>query len=80
VPNGLLVLDLWVRPAALTERPQARIKQHDYVGHNLIRIAEPEHQVRTASMAEFVEAGEWLTGKRLHKHCWSAYVAPRVCG
>jgi SAM-dependent methyltransferase len=27
---------------------------------------------------EIVEAGEWLTGNRLHEHCWSGYVAARV--
>jgi SAM-dependent methyltransferase len=27
---------------------------------------------------EIVEAGEWLTGERLHEHCWSGYVAARV--
>jgi SAM-dependent methyltransferase len=29
---------------------------------------------------EVVEAGEWLTGRSLHKHCWSGFVAARVTG
>ena len=27
---------------------------------------------------EIAESGEWLTGKSLHEHCWSGYVAARA--
>jgi SAM-dependent methyltransferase len=118
--NGLFLFDFWYGPAVLTERPQVRIKRMTTPSHDLIRIAEPEHQVdrnvvdvsytlisidretgiaelqreihsvrylflpeievlAAASGFEIVEAGEWLTGKELHEHCWSGYVAARVC-
>jgi SAM-dependent methyltransferase len=120
MPNGLFVFDFWYGPAVLTEGPQVRIKRLATSSHNLIRIAEPEHQVNrnvvdvrytlisidqetgiaeqqreihsvrylflpeieliaASNGFEIVEAGEWLTGKSLHEHCWSGYVAARVC-
>jgi SAM-dependent methyltransferase len=120
VSKGLFVFDFWYGPAVLTERPQVRIKRMTTPSHDLIRIAEPEHQVdrnvvdvsytfisidretgvaeqqreihsvrylflpeievlAASSGFEIVEAGEWLTGKSLHEHCWSGYVAARAC-
>jgi SAM-dependent methyltransferase len=119
VQGGLFVFDFWYGPAVLTERPQVRVRRVTTSGHDLIRIAEPEHQVNrnvvdvrytltsidrktgrakqdveihsvrylflpeiellaSHSCFEVVEAGEWLTGKSLHEHCWSGYVAARV--
>jgi hypothetical protein len=38
------VFDFWSGPAVLTERPQVRVKRVTTSTHDLIRIAEPEHQ------------------------------------
>jgi SAM-dependent methyltransferase len=48
--------------------------------HSVRYLFLPEIQLLAAySGFEIVEAGEWLTGKSLHEHCWSGYVAARVC-
>jgi SAM-dependent methyltransferase len=47
--------------------------------HSVRYLFLPEIEVLAASSGfEIVEAGEWLTGKELHEHCWSGYVAARV--
>jgi SAM-dependent methyltransferase len=45
IRGGLFVFDFWYGPAVLTERPQVRVKRVANSSHDLIRIAEPEHQV-----------------------------------
>jgi SAM-dependent methyltransferase len=45
IRDGLFVFDFWYGPAVLTERPQVRVKRVATSSHDLIRIAEPEHQV-----------------------------------
>jgi SAM-dependent methyltransferase len=118
-PGGIFLFDFWYGPAVLTDRPRVRVKRITTPTHNLLRIAEPEHQpncnvvnvtytllstnretgvseqhteshsvrylflpeielISAYSGFEIVEAGEWLTGKSLHEHCWSGYVAARV--
>jgi SAM-dependent methyltransferase len=45
IQGGLFVFDFWYGPSVLTERPQVRVKRVTTSSHDLIRIAEPEHQV-----------------------------------
>jgi SAM-dependent methyltransferase len=45
IPGGLFVFDFWYGPAVLAERPQVRVKRVTTSSHNLMRIAEPEHQI-----------------------------------
>jgi SAM-dependent methyltransferase len=119
IPGGVFVFDFWYGPAVLTDRPRVRVKRITTPTHNLLRIAEPEHQLncnvvdvnytlisinRETGISEahnekhsirylflpeieliaaytgfeIVESGEWRTGKILHDHCWSGYIAARA--
>lgn len=47
--------------------------------HSMRYLFLPEIEMLAShSGFEIVEAGEWLTGKSLHDHCWSGYVAARA--
>ena len=55
-------------------------EQHTEV-HSVRYLFLPELELIAAcSGFEIVESGEWLTGKNLHEHCWSGYVAARAVG
>ena len=47
--------------------------------HSVRYLFLPEIELlASCSGFEIIEAGEWLTGKRLHERCWSGYVAARA--
>jgi SAM-dependent methyltransferase len=60
------------------DRETGYAEQHSEI-HSVRYLFLPEIELLAAySGFEIVEAGEWLTGKSLHEHCWSGYVAARV--
>jgi|SRR5262249_20587044 SAM-dependent methyltransferase len=60
------------------DRETGDAEQHSEI-HSVRYLFLPEIELIAGySGFEIVEAGEWLTGKPLHEHCWSGYVAARV--
>jgi SAM-dependent methyltransferase len=45
-PGGILLFDFWHKPAVLAQKPQMRVKRCDSELGHLVRIAEPEMDVK----------------------------------
>ena len=53
-------------------------EQHEET-HSMRYLFLPEIELIAAQSGfEVIETGEWLTGKPLHEHSWSGYVAARA--
>ena len=46
-PGGVFVFDYWHGPGVVSDKPTLRVKRMENDSHHVIRIAEPEMQVRT---------------------------------
>jgi len=44
-PGGLFVFDFWYGPAVLTDRPEVRVRRVANADVEVVRIAEPDHDV-----------------------------------
>jgi SAM-dependent methyltransferase len=72
------VVDVRYTLISIDQKPGIAEQQMEV--HSVRYLFLPEIKVIAASSGfEIVEAGEWLTGKSLHEHCWSGYVVARVC-